>query len=466
MTRWRPDHCVRLTLLATLIAGCAGPRPAPPVDAAVTAPARWRAAIADRATGNEAVSPQWWQAYGDPVLVQLVQSALAHNTDLEIAAARVEQSRAQFTLAGAQRWPRLDLGAGAMRERDVNAFGEPEVQTASQAKLSISYDADLFGRLAASSAAARDTLLASEYGRDNLRLSIVAATVNGYLGLRSLDAKLDLLKQTLAARQESLKFAHRRASAGYASNLDLHQAEAELHATEQLIPATELAIRRTENGLSLLLGQAPGAIERGKPLQDLLTPSVPVGLPSELLRRRPDIAQAERQLSAADHQLDAARAAFMPSVTLTANGGYVDSTLLDDPIRVFSLGGSILAPLLDAGRLKAQQQATAARRNEAAWAYRKTTLTAFGEVEDALAALSMTHLQEQALRDQQSAVAKALKLATRRYRAGYSPYLEQLDAQRSLLSVDMAVLQAHTDVLTDTVTLYQALGGGWQMPDT
>lgn len=330
--------------------------------------------------------------------------------------------------------------------------------------LCASYDTDLFGRLASASAAARETLLATEAARANVRLAVAASAASaagGYITLRGLDARLAVLRETLAARLAALTRIRRRAEAGYGALLDQRQAEADLHATEQLIPAAELAIRRQEDGLSLLLGENPQAIARGAELAALATPATPPGLPSTLLRRRPDIAQAERQLAAADRSLDAARAAFMPNVQLTTSGGEVASSLLKNDISVFSLGGSVLAPIFDSGRLRAQQGAAVARRDQAAFAYRKAALTAFKEVEDALAAADRTAQQEEDVAAQRAALADAYRLASNRYRAGYSPYLDQLEAQRGLLAADLQLVQVRTDRLNAAVALYQALGGGW-----
>lgn len=445
-------------LVALVAAGCAGPRPQSPAAAEVTAPPGWRTA----ARVDDAVTGRWWQGFGDPVLTRLVENALAHNVDIALAATRVAEARGQFDLARAQRRPDLGAGVGAERERSVSPFGLPEIQTAAQAALSVSYDIDLFGRLARLSAAARASLLASEAERDAVRLAVAASVADGYIGLLGLDARLEVLRETLAARADSLHLAQRRAEAGYAPMLDLRQAEAEYRATGQLIPAAELAVSRQENGLSLLLGENPGAITRGRNLAALTLPSAPAGLPSSLLRRRPDIAQAEQQVVYADRTLDAARAAFLPDFELTGSAGYVASTLLGSPIGVFALGGNILTPLLDGGRLRAQQRVVAARRDQAAFAYRRTALGAFREVDDALAAVRRLDEQERALGLQREALAQSLQLATNRYRAGYSPYLEQLDAQRSLLSAELALVQVRADRLTAAVTLFQALGGGWE----
>ncbi|MEM4987210.1 efflux transporter outer membrane subunit [Collimonas sp. H4R21] len=445
-------------LLVVALAACAGPRPAPPLAADVVPPAAWRD---DPALGSE-LAAGWWQGFGDPVLTRIVETALANNLDVAVSAARVEAARAQFRLSEAQRLPNLAGSLGGGRQRDVSPFGKPETQTAGQAELSVSYDLDLFGRLASASSAARASLLASTAAHDSVRLAVAASAASGYITLRALDARLAILRDTLAARSASLKLARRRAEAGYSSMLDLRQAEAEYSATEQLIPAAELAIRRQEDGLSLLLGDNPQGIDRGSDLAALTAPSAASGLPSALLRRRPDIAQAEQQLVAADHSLDAARAAFMPNIQLTASGGYVASTLLTSPIAIFALGGSVLAPIFDSGRLRAQADTAAARRDEAAYLYRKTALTAFKEVDESLSAIRRNADQEQAIAAQRQALARALALATSRYRAGYSPYLEQLDAQRSLLSTELSLIQVRADRLIAAVNLFQALGGGWR----
>ena len=380
---------------------------------------------------------RWWQSFGDPVLTKIVETALANNVDVSIAAARVDEARGQFRFAHGQLLPSVGVGAAVRRERFLNPFGQGVYQTADRAELGVSYDLDLFGRLRSASDAARAALLATEAAHDNVLLAVASSAAGGYIGLRALDARLVVLNETLAARADSLRIAQRRAHAGYATQLELDQAEAEYRATEQQIPIVHLAIARQEDALSLLLGDNPRAIERGLELSALTSPPVPGALPSSLLRRRPDIAQAEQQIVAADRSLDAARAAFMPSIRLSAAGGYVGSTLIGDPIDIFSIGGSILAPIYQGGRLQAQADVAAARRDQAAFAYRKLALNAFREVEDALAALQRTSEQESVLRQQRDALARALAQASNRYRAGYSSYLEQLDAQRGLLSADL-----------------------------
>lgn len=437
----------------------AGPRLGPPAAASIAPPPQWRGGAAADAAG---MASDWWTAFGDPVLDGLVTAALANNDDIAIAAARVEEARARFADARGQQLPAVNLVGGGARSQSVNAFGQQVEQWAAQGEVRASYDLDLFGRLKSSSEAARAQLLASEYSRDTVRLAIASAVAGGYVQLRLLDARLEVLRKTLGARAASLSLIRRRTEAGYGTQLELAQAEAEYEAAAQQIPAVELAIARQENGLSILLGQPPATIARGRDLSNLAAPKVPVALPAALLRRRPDLAAAEQQIVAADRSLDAARAAFMPDISLTASGGFVASSLLSgDPLSVFSLGGSLLAPIFNGGRLRAQADGAAARRDQAAFVYRRAALTAFREVEDGMAAERYLGEQERAVIAQRDALARALRNATNRYREGYPPYLEQLDAERGLLASELALLQVRGDRLLAGIALHQALGGGW-----
>ncbi len=361
--------------------------------------------------------------------------------------------------------PQIGGSAGASGGQSLSPFGTASDAVSAQPGLSISYDLDLFGRLRLASRAAQAQLLASKGARDTVRLALVSSVASGYVTLRGLDQRLAIAQATATGRAEALRIARRRAETGYTSALELHQAEAEFAATQQLIAQAQLAIVRQENALSLLLGENPTAIERGIPIDRLSAPPLPDGLPADVLRRRPDIFQAEQALVAADRSLDSARAAFLPNLTLTGTAGVVLSTALSSPVGVFALGGSILAPIFSGGRLEAQQGVAAARRDQAAFAYRKAALSAFREVEDGLAGVTRTGQQQAALESQRRALAAGLNNATNRYRAGYSPYLEQLDAQRGLLSAELALVQARTDRLLAFVSLYQALGGGWSVAD-
>jgi NodT family efflux transporter outer membrane factor (OMF) lipoprotein len=442
------------------LSGCvsAGPRAPVPEEAQVAAPAGWRTPLA--ASGD--IAPDWWRAFGDPVLADLVARALANNVDIALAATRVEEARAAEALARAQLSPQIGGTLPETQGQTLSPFGTPSRAFGLQPALSASYDLDLFGRLRQATRAARAQLLASEGARDTVRLATIASTASGYVTLRALDQRLAIARDTLAARAEALRIARRRFEAGYSSRLEYRQAQAEYAATAQLVPAAELAIARQENALALLTGDPPRAIPRGLPLDRLAAPAIPDGLPADLLRRRPDLFQAEQALVAADRTLDSQRAAFLPNLSLTGSAGLVLSTALADPVGVFSLGASVLAPIFDGGRLRAQADAATARRDGAAFAYRRAALVAFREVEDALAGVRRTGEQAQDLSQQAEAARGALANATSRYRAGYSSYLEQLDAQRSLLTAELSLVQAEANRLTSHVALYQAMGGGWR----
>jgi NodT family efflux transporter outer membrane factor (OMF) lipoprotein len=446
--------------LSAALTACAGVRQPAPQQANVVAPSSWRQSTPAATTGLQA---EWWNSFGDTTLNALIVEALSNSDDLALAAARVREARAELDSALAQRLPNVQAALGGGRERSVNpGFGVVEEQSAREGLIQASFDTDLFGRLKAASAASRASLLATEDAQQTVRLGVAATAASAYFTLLALDARLAVVHETLTVRRAELHIEQQRYDEGYSNALDLARAEAELATTEQLIPALEVEISRTENGLSIVLGRLPGEIVRGAPLAQHALPEVPVSLPSALLRSRPDLAAAEARLAATDHALDAARAAFLPDVRLSASGGFVGATLVKaSPVAVWSLGGSVLAPLFDAGRLQAQQDAATARRDEAAFAYRKAALQAFREVEDNLSATAKYREQYEALSRQRDILARAFRLATERYREGYAAYLDQLDAQRNLLSSELSLVQARLNRFNATISLMQALGGGW-----
>ncbi|MFC4257301.1 efflux transporter outer membrane subunit [Altererythrobacter xixiisoli] len=441
--------------LAALLAGCAPQIPDRPAAASVAAPSNWRTSFA----GDPAVEGNWWSGFGDPQLATLVDQARTHNSDVAIAIARVEEARAQERTSRAVLVPAVNLTAPASYGRSLTALGTAVEATVAQPQFQASYEIDLFGRNRAQIDAAAANVLASDAARQTTLLAVSSATASGYVTLLALDERLDLLRQTLTSREEALRIARSRAAAGYTSQLELRQAEAEYHATQQQIPVVETAIARQENALSLLIGDTPAAIARGVRFAALHRPAVPAALPSELTRRRPDIVQAEYALAASDARLRAAQRQFLPQVQLSAAIGEVMGSSLRDNVDVWSIGGSILAPIFAGGRLRGQFDAATAQRDQAAFTYQRAVLSAFREVEDQLAIIARLDDQERALVAQRVAVADSLRHATNRYRAGYSPYLEQVDAQRVLLSVDIALIQLRTDRLTAAIALYQALGG-------
>ena len=446
-----------LLVLAAALSACAGPHVETARFDPIAPPAQWRVDAGPTAPLDQA----WWQSFGDPLLTGLVERALANNLDIAVAASRVRDARAQERAAHAALLPTLDASASGAHSRSVGALGSPSEQWAAQPQLQAGWELDLFGRLGDQQSAARSAWLASQAARDAVRLSVAATTASGYINLLSLDARLAVVRQTLDARSATLRLVERRASAGYSPRLELMQARADYEAAAQLIPPLEQAIAQQENALKLLIGELPGRVERAASLAALTEPAIPAGLPSELLRRRPDVAQAEHQLAAADHSLAAARKRFLPQIHLTGSAGLALSTLLPDPVGLWSLGGSILAPLFEGGRLRAGAESAGAQRDIAAFTYRKTALNAFREVNDALAVAEQTDRQTAIILRQRAALAESYRLASNRYKEGYSPYLDQLDAQRGLLASELSLVQAQASALLARVTLYQAMGGGW-----
>ena len=458
MTRTRR---ISVTAIALLLGGCVPAQVAIPDAARIVPPAEWRTSL----TASTAVQAQWWRDFGDPSLDRLVADALSANPDIAIAAARIREARAQEALSRAQLLPTLDLGVGGSYGRTVGPLGAPMTSAGVQPVFQASYEIDAFGRIDNQVDAARLNAESVTAARDATALGITAATVSGYVTLLALDGRLAVVRETIAARGEALRIARSRARVGYTSELELRQAEAEFQATALILPQVQQAIARQENALSALAGRTPGAIGRAATLDQLAMPIVAPGLPSDLLRRRPDIAQAELTLAASDATIAAARAQFLPSIRLTGSGGGVLSTLLADPVGIWSIGASILAPIFQGGRLRANVDAATARRDQAAFVYRRVALQAFRETDDALVSIDRLAEQRRVLDAQQIAVAEALRHATNRYRAGYSPYLEQLDAQRALLSVELSRVQLRGDELNARVALYQALGGGWSVTE-
>jgi outer membrane protein, multidrug efflux system len=444
-------------LLITLLPSCA--TAPPPSNSATPVPPAWLGA-----GGATPVERDWWRGFADPVLDTLIDEALKRNLDLRQATARLAEAGALAQAQHGAALPSLDLIAGAARSRSLSEVaGQPYFSTGHQSQFQAAYEVDLWGRVAALNAAADAGTQAGRVARDAVALSVAASTASGYFNLRAIDAQLDLAQRTLISREKSLALIRSRHERGYASALELAQAEAELRATAQAIPQWELAAQRQERALNVLLARPPGPIDRGAPLLSLIARGLPqAGVPSELLRRRPDIVSAELQVAAADAQWAAARAQMLPSLRISATLGSVGSSALrGDPFGIWSLGGSVLAPIFNGGRLRSLTTASASRREQALIAYERVVLTSFAEVENQLSAFRLQREQLQQAEAQQVAVESALRIAGRRYREGYASYLDELLAQRNLFAVEQQVLQLRTDLLVTDVNLYRALGGGW-----
>lgn len=442
---------------SVVLAGCATSSSPVPMAAVPEVPTQWREAV----QGETPVTAAWWQAFGDPQLSAAVEAAQIGNVDIAVAEARVREADALAVQARSALLPSLDLAVGGQDSRSLSAFGTPSEAASGSVQLQAAYEVDLWGRVRNGDAAARASLQASRYGRDAVALSVAAATARTYITLLSLDAQLEIARNTLISRDEALRVATRRADVGTTSRLELMQATAEQRAAARQVPALELAVTRQENALRLLTGAAPGPVDRGR-FENLKLVHPQAGMPSGLLARRPDIAQAEAQLLASDASLASAKAALLPQVRLTASLGEMVVEGID-PLTIWAVGGSALAPLFNHGRLAAGVDASEARRDQTAFAYRKTVLTAFSEVENALAGIDRLQRQASEAEVQRQALAEGLRHARNRYRAGYASYLEELDAQRGLLNVELGLVQLRESRLINAVTLYQALGGGWEI---
>ncbi|WBS01989.1 efflux transporter outer membrane subunit [Pseudoduganella sp. SL102] len=452
--------------VAAALAGCAAKVGAPPASQ-LQVPAQWRAPIPEGATALP-VDAQWWQGFGDPALAALVTAALANNGDLRLARERIEDYRARVRAAAAAQQPTLSFDTSPARARALSpATGRPYVANAFQAEFQAAYEIDVWGRLANATEAAAATLRGEQASLDAVALSIAANVATGYLNLRGLDAQLELARATLQLRERSRDLARRQFEVGYSSRLEWLQAQAEYDTAAEQVPQLQRQIFEQENALSLLAGASPGAIARGKALAELVPPPVPAGLPSDLLRRRPDIARAEQAIAAASAQLAATRDQLLPTFRLTAAGG-IQSTELSDllhgPTRLWRLAGTLVAPLYDGGRVQAATDSAAAQRNQALIAYENTVRQAFAETENGLDAI--TRLREQVVQNdaRRATAAETLRIAHNRYANGYAAYLEELDAQRSLYAADVARLQLHARLLAASVDLYRAMGGGWTAP--
>lgn len=443
---------------ALALAACAVRPIAPAMPPA--APPQWH-----HAAGSEALQAEWWQGFHDATLTQLIREALVRNQDLRQAAARVAEARALAAAQHAAFWPSLDAGAGASRSRSISdVMLKPYLSTRHQELFQASYEVDLWGRVDALARAADSGEQASEAAHDAVALSVAAATAQAYIGMRELDAQVELARRTLDSRERSLALVRRRGELGHAGALELAQAEAERHATAQLLPQLARALERQEAQLNLLLGRPPGPVERGATLATLRPCALPdAGLPSDLLRRRPDIHAAELQVAASDAQLAAAREQWLPALRLNASLGQAGASVLrGDPFTIWSVGGSVLAPLFDGGRLRSLADASAARRDQALAGYERTVLGAWAEVETQLSA----HEQQQAqLRDalaQREAVGETLRVAGRRYREGQASRQDELLAERNVLAAEQGVLVLQSALLQTQVALFRALGGGWE----
>lgn len=432
-----------------------------PAKPSLQIPAQWRAT-----TGPASPAEQlWWRNFHDNHLNQYVDQALRNNSDVLIARERINEYLAQVYASEGSLFPSLDAGVSGTRARSQSAAtGQPVYGALYKGSLTASYDVDIWGVNRNNARAAEASLAAQKAAAAAADLTVASSVASGYVTLLALDEQLRVTQSTLKSREEAYNLAKRQFETGYSSRLELMQSDSELRSTRAQIPQLQHQIVQQENALSLLLGENPGEVARSAEFDTLTPLRLPSQLPSTLLNRRPDIVQAERQLIASDATLAASRASLLPSINLTATGSVQDRTLpglLDNPLQLWSIGGSILAPLLNRQALNAQVDISQSQRNQALYRYEKVVRNAFAEVNDSLDAITRYREQLQELLAQQEVAQETLRIARNRYRNGYSSYLDELDAQRTLFSVQTSVVQAKNNLLLAQIDLYKALGGGW-----
>jgi outer membrane protein, multidrug efflux system len=454
------------TLLAiALLAGCMVGHDY--LRPAVATPEAWRGGTAG-AEHESLANLSWWELFQDDELRAYLAEALEANKDLRLAVARVAQARARVGIARAHQLPRLDGTARYSRERisEKGTFPLTDPETdLFDVGADAAFELDLWGKLRRASEAARAELLASEAARQAVVLALVGDVAGTYLELRERDLELDITRRSVEARRQSLGIVRDRFDAGLASPLDLRQAEADLASTEAQLPDLERAVAETEHRLSILLGRNPGEIRRGKPLaEQVFPPSVPAGLPSALLQRRPDIRAAEQALVAANARIGVAKAAFFPEIDLTGAFG-VESVALSDlftgPARAWQFGPRVTLPIFHGGENVASLELAQAEEQEALVRYEQSIQQAFRETEDALIAHEKARQALAAQREAVRASRQALGVAESRYTSGLTTYLNVLDTQRTLLAAEIAESRTLLAELGAVVRLYRALGGGW-----
>lgn len=411
--------------------------------------------------------PQWRTYFSEPRLQQLIEIALANNRDLRIASLNVEQARAQFQIRSAAEYPSVGLAANASR---APASGSGKLTNSFNVGFAVTaWEIDFFGRIASLKEQALSQYLATEEGRNAAQVSLISAVANGWLNLLADEELLELSRRTLATREESVRLTKLRLDSGAASELDFRQAESLAQAARATFAQQQRQRALDENALVLLLGQSlPPEVKAALAGNNLdgapLLQPLPPGLPSDLLTRRPDIRQAEQQLKAANANIGAARAAFFPRISLTAQAGTASgelSGLFKNGSWGFTLAPSMLLPLFDAGTNQANLDSAKVSRELAVAQYEKSIQTAFREVSDALASQDTLNEQLQAQKQQAESESVRFRLADLRYKNGVASYLDLLDAQRSLFSTQQGVVQVRLSQLQNQVTLFKALGGGW-----
>jgi multidrug efflux system outer membrane protein len=456
-----------IVVVLLLEAGCLmGPkykRPGVDVPQEYRAPAPQEASQAS-SLGNE----QWWKVYQDPALTQLIHTAIAQNYDVRIAAARVLEAQAQVGITRANQLPSASVGAETFSEQNAkvtNLFPAYQVN-GGELNLSVIWNLDFWGKYRRQTEAARSQLLATEWGQRAVISSLVANVATAYFQLRALDSELEISKRTLASRQESLKLTLFLENHGSASGLDVSQAEQLVYTASETIPDLERQIQQQENVLSVLLGENPQSIPRGRALTEQPVPqNVPAGLPSELLERRPDVRQAEENVVAANAQIGVAKAAFFPNLSLTGLGGLESNALhqfITTPSETWYGAFNVSQPVFQGGALRSQLRFARANWQETVLSYQQTVQNALEQVSNSVVASQ----KDREFREQQELLTQAAQqtdqLSEVLYKNGGASYLQVLTSETNYFSAELNLVQAQLNERLALVQLYQSLGGGWQ----
>ncbi len=453
------------TLLAVCLAGCTvGPDYQRPT---VVSPDAWRM---DYPKATDVANTKWWEQFGDPVLNELVETALRENLDIQIAAARVDQFIGALTSTRSQLFPQIGYGADASRIR-ASAVGQPPLPPGAdpyfslyQGSLGASWQLDLFGRVRRLTEAAQAQVYASEQAQHGVVLSLVTSIATSYILLRALDRQLQIAQSTANNFTATARLFELRFKSGIVAKTEVMQIRSQQQQALAAIPAFEQAIAAQENLISILLGRNPGPIARGKTIDQLVAPQIPADLPSTLLQRRPDILQAEQNLVAANANIGAARALYYPNISLTALLGTVStvfSSLLSDPASTSLLAVGITGPIFTFGGIEGQVASAEAQTRQALLVYRLTILGAFRETNDALTG-SQKKISEVAFQEERVlALREFARLSTLRFDKGVSGYLEVLVAENELFAAELAAVQLLADRYIQLINVYQAMGGGW-----
>jgi multidrug efflux system outer membrane protein len=462
-----------LAVLATLALGACATSGSPSAPAPGM-PGAWGESGASDAI---ALTRDWWRGFGSAELSGLIDAALSASPDMGIAAEHVRQAEAQVRIAGATLFPVLNFSAGTGRSETRPQGGSWSGENSSSAALSASYEIDLWGRIASGVRSAESSLRATRFDQETVRLTLVAGVASGYFQVLSLRGRLAIARENLVIADRVFTVVDARVRNGAASALDLARQQAAVLTLRASIPPLELQERQTLYALAILAGRPPEGFNAGFDaagstvavnLTDLAVPRVAPGLPADLLTRRPDLASAEAQLAAANANVAAARAALLPGIQLTGSAGLASDVLLNflsAPTAALALGASLLQPIFDGGRLRAQVDVAASRERELVENYRKFILAALADVEGALASGGRTADQEtlQAQVVEQARI--ALRLAEIRYREGVDDLLTVLDAQRTLFQAEDQLAQIRLSRLQASIGLFKALGGGWKMTE-